>query len=59
MAKNLPKPQRLLTETEWRELGVQQSRGWVNYMGAHMRTSPIRTIGALAHTHPHNWHVCG
>jgi len=23
---------RLLTETEWRDLGVQQSRGWVHYM---------------------------
>eukprot|EP00811_Abedinium_folium_P011171 NODE_20337_length_802_cov_37.939259.p2 GENE.NODE_20337_length_802_cov_37.939259~~NODE_20337_length_802_cov_37.939259.p2 ORF type:complete len:96 (+),score=14.31 NODE_20337_length_802_cov_37.939259:124-411(+) len=22
---------RLLTETEWRSLGVQQSRGWVHY----------------------------
>ena len=41
MAKNLPKPQRLLTETEWRELGVQQSRGWVNYMGAHTRLPPL------------------
>ncbi|RLN95919.1 hypothetical protein BBJ28_00016047 [Nothophytophthora sp. Chile5] len=24
-------PDRLLTETEWRQLGVQQSRGWVHY----------------------------
>jgi len=22
---------RLLTETEWRDLGVQQSRGWIHY----------------------------
>lgn len=24
-------PARLLSETEWRQLGVQQSRGWVHY----------------------------
>ncbi|ETW02174.1 cyclin-dependent kinase regulatory subunit 1 [Aphanomyces invadans] len=24
-------PDRLLAETEWRQLGVQQSRGWVHY----------------------------
>jgi len=32
-AKLLPqgKAMRLLTETEWRSLGVQQSRGWVHY----------------------------
>ena len=28
LAKRLPKPARLLTETEWRSLGVTQSRGW-------------------------------
>merc|ERR1712137_202166 len=27
----LPKPARLLSEREWRGLGVQQSRGWVHY----------------------------
>lgn len=31
MAKRLPKPARLLTEQEWRGIGVQQSRGWVHY----------------------------
>lgn len=31
IAEKLPKD-RLLTETEWRNLGVQQSRGWVHYM---------------------------
>lgn len=30
-AKSLPKPPRLLTEDEWRALGVQQSRGWEHY----------------------------
>jgi len=29
LAKRLPK--RLLTEDEWRGIGVQQSRGWVHY----------------------------
>lgn len=31
MAKNVPKTH-LMTETEWRNLGVQQSPGWVHYM---------------------------
>ena len=30
LAKTLPK-NRLLTETEWRGIGVQQSRGWQHY----------------------------
>ena len=30
LAKQLPK-NRLLSETEWRGIGVQQSRGWVHY----------------------------
>ena len=30
LAKQLPK-NRLLNETEWRGIGVQQSRGWVHY----------------------------
>lgn len=30
VAKLLPK-NRLLAETEWRAIGVQQSRGWVHY----------------------------
>jgi len=30
VAKRLPR-HRLLTEAEWRQLGVQQSRGWVHY----------------------------
>ena len=31
IAKYLPSD-RLLSETEWRELGVRQSPGWVHYM---------------------------
>lgn len=30
VAKHVPK-NRLLSEAEWRSLGVQQSRGWVHY----------------------------
>ena len=31
MYQKMPKL-RLMTEKEWRELGVQQSRGWVHYL---------------------------
>ncbi|XP_055602291.1 cyclin-dependent kinases regulatory subunit-like [Uranotaenia lowii] len=31
LARNVPKSH-LMTETEWRNLGVQQSPGWVMYM---------------------------
>ncbi|XP_059611630.1 cyclin-dependent kinases regulatory subunit-like [Phlebotomus argentipes] len=31
MAKHVPRTH-LMTETEWRNLGVQQSPGWVHYM---------------------------
>ncbi|KAJ1532138.1 hypothetical protein ONE63_000763 [Megalurothrips usitatus] len=31
MAKRVPKTH-LMSETEWRNLGVQQSPGWVHYM---------------------------
>ena len=31
MRKKVP-TSRLMTETEWRKLGVQQSPGWVQYM---------------------------
>ncbi|KAJ6635251.1 Cyclin-dependent kinases regulatory subunit 1 [Pseudolycoriella hygida] len=31
IAKNAPKTH-LMSETEWRNLGVQQSVGWVHYM---------------------------
>lgn len=31
LAKMVPRPH-LMTETEWRNLGVQQSPGWVHYM---------------------------
>lgn len=31
IASKLPHPPRLLTESEWRGLGVQQSQGWIHY----------------------------
>ena len=31
MRKKVP-TNRLMTETEWRKLGVQQSPGWIQYM---------------------------
>jgi cyclin-dependent kinase regulatory subunit CKS1 len=31
IARHVPKTH-LMTETEWRNLGVQQSPGWVHYM---------------------------
>jgi len=31
MAKAIPR-NKLMTEAEWRGLGVQQSQGWVHYM---------------------------
>ncbi|EDQ89861.1 uncharacterized protein MONBRDRAFT_18970 [Monosiga brevicollis MX1] len=31
IARHVP-DDRLMTETEWRNLGVQQSRGWIHYM---------------------------
>uniref|UniRef100_A0A9J7Z9A7 Cyclin-dependent kinases regulatory subunit n=1 Tax=Cyprinus carpio carpio TaxID=630221 RepID=A0A9J7Z9A7_CYPCA len=31
IAKKVPKTH-LMSETEWRNLGVQQSQGWVHYM---------------------------
>ncbi|XP_071439893.1 cyclin-dependent kinases regulatory subunit [Hetaerina americana] len=34
MVKLVPKTH-LMTEAEWRSIGVQQSRGWVHYMAHH------------------------
>ncbi|VVC44054.1 Cyclin-dependent kinase, regulatory subunit [Cinara cedri] len=31
MAKSIPKTH-LLSEDEWRSIGVQQSKGWIHYM---------------------------
>ena len=32
LCKKLPRPCRLMTEEEWRSLGVTQSQGWCHYM---------------------------
>jgi cyclin-dependent kinase regulatory subunit CKS1 len=39
LAKSLPKS-RLLTESEWRGIGVQQSRGWGHY-AVHRYAKPL------------------
>ena len=31
IAKKVPR-NKLMTESEWRSLGVQQSQGWIHYM---------------------------
>ena len=45
LAKTLPKS-RLLTESEWRGIGVQQSRGWQHY-AIHRYVWLVRTIHSL------------
>lgn len=51
MAKNLPK-NRTLSETEWRSIGVQQSRGWDHY-ACHRPEPHIllfrRPLGTVSH----------
>lgn len=39
--KQLPNPMRLLSEDEWRNLGVQQSRGWEHYAIHKPGMSPV------------------
>lgn len=43
IAKRVPKTH-LMSESEWRNLGVQQSQGWVHYM--------IHQPGRLYHNSP-------
>jgi len=47
IAKLVPRTH-LMTETEWRNLGVQQSIGWVHYM-VHDPGSFVRTISNILH----------
>lgn len=42
LVKFVPKD-RLMTENEWRDLGIQQSRGWENYM-VHARERHVSVI---------------
>ena len=48
IAKRLPKPPRLLTESEWRSLGVTQSRGWST------RSTPPQPPVAIVLAHLHS-----
>ena len=41
LAKSIPR-HKLMTEAEWRALGVQQSPGWIHYM----THDPGKEIGA-------------
>lgn len=43
IAKKVPKTH-LMSETEWRNLGVQQSQGWVHYM-IHQPGVCVRLLG--------------
>ncbi|KAM9514909.1 cyclin-dependent kinases regulatory subunit 1 isoform 1-T1 [Guaruba guarouba] len=47
IAKLVPKTH-LLSESEWRNLGVQQSQGWVHYMIHEPGEPPRRGGGAVA-----------
>lgn len=51
LAKNLPKA-RLLNETEWRGIGVQQSRGWQHYAIHRWRPSPFPSPPCMARALP-------
>jgi hypothetical protein len=44
IAKSVPKG-KILTEMEWRSLGVQQSRGWEHY-ACHRCVRPLRPLGS-------------
>ncbi|RNA36914.1 cyclin-dependent kinases regulatory subunit [Brachionus plicatilis] len=49
LAKLIPKAH-LLTETEWRNLGIQQSPGWIHYM--HHQPEPHILLFRRAKNHP-------
>lgn len=54
IAKRLPKQMALLSENDWRALGVQQSRGWVHYEIHKVRL----TNNTHAHSNTHNaWSI--
>ena len=55
LAKTLPKS-RLLTENEWRGIGVQQSRGWQHYalhryVWLHMQKNQFSPMAARTYLH--------
>nr|CAD7602796.1 unnamed protein product [Timema genevievae] len=47
LVKLVPKTH-LMSETEWRGIGVQQSQGWVHYM----THQPATVAGVAQHTSP-------
>ncbi|OLY85622.1 Cyclin-dependent kinases regulatory subunit [Smittium mucronatum] len=44
LRKYLPNPNRIMTEKEWRGLGVRQSPGWEHYMVHGMPISPLYAL---------------
>uniref|UniRef100_A0A4W5MV86 Cyclin-dependent kinases regulatory subunit n=1 Tax=Hucho hucho TaxID=62062 RepID=A0A4W5MV86_9TELE len=46
IAKRVPKTH-LMSETEWRNLGVQQSQGWIHYMIHQPEPVQVRELHAL------------
>lgn len=56
IAKLVPQD-RLMTETEWRNIGVQQSRGWVHYM-IHRPGTKERGVGIRRFLFPPSAHRC-
>ena len=53
IAKQVPKTH-LMSEAEWRNLGVQQSRGWVHYMAHEPEPHILLFRRLLAHTENQN-----
>nr|AGH55829.1 CksA [Brachionus calyciflorus] len=51
LAKIIPKAH-LLTETEWRNLGIQQSPGWIHYM--YHQPAKNHPVPSDFGRHPHN-----
>ena len=54
LAKIVPKTH-LMSESEWRNLGVQQSQGWVHYMAHEPEPHILLFRRSLAEYGPKNW----
>ena len=48
----------LMSETDWRGIGVQQSRGWIHYMVHRPGGHPTHPPTATAPSHSHAAHPC-
>ena len=54
IAKLVPKTH-LMSETEWRNIGVQQSQGWIHYMAHEPEPHILLFRRSLAEYGPQNW----